>query len=233
MRIERKHSNTGIVNTKVFLQGFVEYIEFFHDQFFRDLTGNFTNRHVSRYQSYTEVILQQDHQRFLSFSHPFFNVFRMTGEMKIVRLNGVFIDRSCYQHVKISFLIFLKSTFQCIQCSFSRFSTRSGQFHLQFISRAVDNIHTSVLCLRSRRNNTEVRLNIHRLTMICSHFGRSINNRRAKFQHYRIGKSFQNNFIADAINISVGDTHLYLTFFHSLLFLISVVLLLSLLSLRI
>ena len=215
MRIQREYSNTRCINTKILLQRTMEDRKFIHDQFFGNGIRHLSDRKVSCYQSHSEIIFQKNHQSLFILSHTFFNIFRMSREMERIRLDIMLIDRSGYQHIYQTILIILQCSFQCIQSGLTRFWSRLGKFHFQFVFRTVQDIQLIILCAFCRTNDTEIGWNIHRLAMESGHLRRTIYNRCTQFQHRSIRKGFQNNFVSYPIDISVGDTHSYfLSVFH-------------------
>ena len=166
------------------------------------------------HQCHTEITFQQNHQGLLSFTHTFFNVFRMSREMERIRLDGMLVDRSRHQHIEQAFPVIGQRSFQCSQCRFTSFGSRLGQFHLQLLFYAVHHVHSSVLHLFSRIYNAETGLYLHGLAVIRSNLGRSVHHRRTKFQHGGVRESLQYHFIAYPVYISMGDSHSNFTIFH-------------------
>jgi len=137
MRIQRKHCNTRCADSKILLQGAVEYLQFFLYQFFGDASGYLFNGNMSGHQCYPEVIFHQNHKGLLAISQFLLYILRMSGEGKLLRLDGMLVDGSCDNHVYHSLLIFLNGFFQCTKCSFTSFNVRFRELNLYFIIRTV------------------------------------------------------------------------------------------------
>ena len=108
--------------------------------------------------------------------------------------------------------------FQRTESSLTGFRIGFRKFYFHLVVRTIHYTQTIVSSFRGRINNTEVSRQIQRLTMISSHFRRTVNNRSTQLQHNRICKSLQYHFIADAVNISLGNTNPYFRIFHVSLF---------------
>ena len=179
MRVQRENGNAGIVDTEILFQRLMEDFQFLHDQFLGQVRSNFPYRNVTGYQCHAEIAFQQNHQGLVAFPYPFFNIFGVSREMEDIRLDGMLVDRSRNQYVEYPFRVIVQRSFQGRQSCLSGLHGRFGQFHLQFLFRAIDDVQPSVLNIRRRIDDAEIGLNVHCLAMVCGHLGRTVYDRSA------------------------------------------------------
>ena len=214
MRVQAQNGNPRRINSKVHFQRAVKSHDLFGQQFFGQRLRNLTHRNIFRGQRHAEIPLHQNGQSFPSAADPFLKKSAMARKAGRIGLHGLFVCRRGNQHVEQAFLVFLHRFLKSGNGSLARFGRRFRKFNLQLLIDAVHHIHPSVLHIRSRIDDAEVCRNVHRLPVIGSHLGRAVNNRRTKLQHRRIRECLENHFIADSVDISVGNTHFNSFTFH-------------------
>ena len=115
MRVQREYGNTRRINTEISLQRMMENGHLLNNQFFCNGRSDILNRDMTCNQSHTEIILHQDHQRLVSITHTLFNIFCMSWESEVLRLDGMLVDWSCNKYINQTFAIILQCFFQSIQ----------------------------------------------------------------------------------------------------------------------
>ena len=97
---------------------------------------------MSRYQGYAKIIFHQNHQcLFSQTTETLFQIFCVTGKMKLFILYVVLIDRSRYQYIHRTAFQIGNGSLQSQISGFTGSSCRLTQLYFSLVIHTVDNIH--------------------------------------------------------------------------------------------
>ena len=107
--------------------------------------------------SYLETVTYHDHGNFL-YTEFLFKIFRMSGVSEAFACHRPLVERSCHEHIYISFLDILYRSFKRYHGCLCRLGSRLARLHENVLRKAVDDIHSFLVYILCRRNHVCVYL---------------------------------------------------------------------------
>ena len=169
--IEGEHGDARFLDAEVFVQTAVEDGELFENVLPRNHRGNFREGKVGGDQRHAYALVEQNHERFLSVSGFFLEIFGVSREVESVRLYGVFVDGGRDDGVDESRLQIGRGGFEGEEGGFAGLCCGLGEFHFQFVVETVDHIDFSGGALLGRSDDIEIeRRQVESLAVVGGNF---------------------------------------------------------------
>ena len=215
MRVQSEHGDARRFDAQVALQRLVEDAQLLYDSVLSNSIGHLADRKVCRYQSHTQRAVHQHHQGLLTFAHTGLNVFGVSGELELLTLDGVFVDRCGYQHINQSGTVVDDGTLQRHQGRLSALLGRLAQVDFHFFLDAGHQIHLSVNGILGLVYGQEIGIQVERLAVERRNLGGTVDDGGAQIQHTSLLKNLQDHFVAHSVYISLCDSHTNFSILHN------------------
>ncbi len=139
----------------------------------------------------------------------------MSGEGESFALDIVFVDRSSDENVDFAFAQFAYGAFEGGECGLTGNGCSHTRLNAHVFAYDVNDRYGAVASVGSRVDLVELkRLHIHSLAVESCNLGRTVDYRCAQLKDTVILQHLQDYLVADAVSVSVGDSHLYFMVAH-------------------
>ena len=208
--VEAEHGNAGSGDAKVASQGGVEALELRFDVFGRDFFGHFAQRKVGGDECHAHERVEQDHEGFAAADG--LEKFRVAGIAEVGRLDVSLVDGTGDQGVDAAGMGRCRCGFERAEGHATGFGRGTTGLYFHFlVADHVNQVEAVGMRVFGLLDAVPMHVEFQGFAVVGGHFLAAVDDGGAKFQEFGLGKGFEDEFIADAVGVAVGDGDAYLS----------------------
>ena len=208
--VEAEHRNAGSGDAKVASQRGVEALEVRFHVFGRDFLGHFAQRKVGGDERNAHEGVEQDHERLTAAGG--LEKFGVAGIAEVGRLDVGLVDGAGDNGVDAAGIGRCRGGFERAEGHATGFGrgTAGLYFHF-FVADHVNQVEAIGMRVFGLLDAVPMHVEFQGFAVVGGDLLAAVDDGGAKFQEFGLSEGFEDEFIADAVGVAVGDGDAYLS----------------------
>jgi len=208
--VEAEHGNAWGGDAKVASQGGVEALELGFHVFGRDFFGHFAQRKVGGDERHAHERVEQDHEGFAAADG--LEKFRVAGIAEVRRLDVGLVDGTGDQGVDAAGMGRRGGRFERAEGHATGFGRGTAGLYFHFlVADHVNQVEAIGMRVFGLLDAVPMHVEFQGFAVVGGDFLAAVDDGGAKFQEFGLSEGFEDEFIADAVGVAVGDGDAYLS----------------------
>ena len=162
-------------------------------------------RQIAGDEGHSQVVGGEHRQSLTVTFHVVLDVAALSAEVERI----IIVDRSRDEHVEKALPVVGDGTVDGTQTGVARLLRWCSELHLHVVVKHRKEVQMTVAGLRSVLDDGELGTEVEDIVMVCGNLWRAIYNRCTQIEDLCIGESLENQLVAYAVGVALGDCYAY------------------------
>ena len=208
--VEAEHGNARCGDAKVAFQRGAEAVQLCLYAFGGDLRSHFAQRKVGGDERNAHEGVEQDHECLTAAGS--LEKFGVTGILEVGRLDAGLVDGTGNDGVDVAGIGRCGSRLQRTERHATGFGRGAAGLDLHvLVADHVDQVEAVGMRVFGLLDAVPMHVEVEGFAVVGGHFLAAVDDGRAKFHEFGLSEGFEDEFIADAVGVAVGDGDAYLS----------------------